>query len=583
MAIEYKKPITFTKDSTIYGHQSLDEAGFPANPGNGKLSQVLDLSQEQTVGFLEQSISITVDPDNSLLYHFNIDGKSVTTFSVPPDKFLKSVDYDEATKMLVFTFVTASGENTVSVDMSSLVDTYTAGLGLNLANAVFSLKIKSAETRLKADEGGAFVDLSDIIQMISDEKTERQNTYSDLDSRITALNDTFTSITATIDAKVASASASAESASKSATQAAGSATTASEKATSATNSANRAASSEANAKTAESNAKKWASNPEDSIVEDGKYSALHYASKADKAKDASESAKADAVTAKNDAQAIKNDMQNSLDSAIESAVGSVVITADATVNGTTGTPSVTVTPSGANTNRKFSFAFSGLKGEKGDTGEQGPQGPQGETGPQGPQGEKGDSPTIPTATSSVAGIMKLFTSLGQDTDGAPTNKAVQEAISAISSSIKLSLFPVNSIYHTYTDVNPGTFLGGTWVRIAEGRMLIGVNSKYTAGATGGEETHKLTVSEMPSHNHGSAGGHTHSRGSMDISGYFVTQGNDSVGRAICDGKVFTVRTKGTVDGGTSKASDYADIIEEMKAKANRINEIDSILGLDTQA
>ena len=435
MAIEYKKPITFTKDSTIYGHQSLDEAGFPANPGNGKLSQVLDLSQEQTVGFLEQSISITVDPDNSLLYHFNIDGKSVTTFSVPPDKFLKSVDYDEATKMLVFTFVTASGENTVSVDMSSLVDTYTAGLGLNLANAVFSLKIKSAETRLKADEGGAFVDLSDIIQMISDEKTERQNTYSDLDSRITALNDTFTSITATIDAKVASASASAESASKSATQAAGSATTASEKATSATNSANRAASSEANAKTAESNAKKWASNPEDSIVEDGKYSALHYASKADKAKDASESAKADAVTAKNDAQAIKNDMQNSLDSAIESAVGSVVITADATVNGTTGTPSVTVTPSGANTNRKFSFAFSGLKGEKGDTGEQGPQGPQGETGPQGPQGEKGDSPTIPTATSSVAGIMKLFTSLGQDTDGAPTNKAVQEAISAINTAL----------------------------------------------------------------------------------------------------------------------------------------------------
>lgn len=435
MAIEYKKPITFTKNSTIYGHQGLDEAGFPANPGNGKLSQVLDLSQDQTVGFLEQSISITVDSDNSLLYHFNIDGKSVATFSVPPDKFLKSVDYDEATKMLVFNFVTASGENTVSVDMSSLVDTYTAGLGLSLDGAVFSIKIKSTETRLKADDSGVYVDLADIIKMINDEKTERQNTYSDLDSRITALNDTFASITATIDAKVASASASAESASKSATQAAGSATTASEKATSATNSANRAATSEANAKTAESNAKKWASNPEDSIVEDGKYSALHYASKAEDAKDAAEQAKADAVTAKSDAESIKNSMQSSLDSAIESAVGSVVITADATVNETIGTPSVTVTPSGPNTNRKFSFAFSGLKGEKGDVGGQGPQGPQGETGPQGPQGEKGDSPTIPTASSSVAGIMKLFTALGQNTDGAPTNKAVQDAVSAINTSL----------------------------------------------------------------------------------------------------------------------------------------------------
>lgn len=143
-------------------------------------------------------------------------------------------------------------------------------------------------------------------------------------------------------------------------------------------------------------------------------------------------AKNDAITAKSDAESIKNSMQSSLDSAIESAVGSVVITADATVNETVGTPSVTVTQSGPNTNRKFSFAFSGLKGEKGDVGEQGPQGPQGETGPQGPQGEKGDSPTIPTATSSVAGIMKLFTALGQNTDGAPTNKAVQDAISAIS-------------------------------------------------------------------------------------------------------------------------------------------------------
>ena len=474
MAIEYKKPITFTKNSTIYGHQGLDEAGFPANPGNGKLSQVLDLSQNQTVGFLEQSISVTVDPDNSLLYHFNIDGKIVATFSVPPDKFLKSVDYDEATKMLVFTFVTASGENTVSVDMSSLVDTYTAGLGLNLANAVFSLKIKSAETRLKADEGGAFVDLSDIIQMISDEKTERQNTYSDLDSRITALNDTFTSITATIDAKVASASASAESASKSATQAAGSATTASEKATSATNSANRAASSEANAKTAESNAKKWASNPEDSIVEDGKYSALHYASKAEDAKDSAEQAKADAVTAKSDAESIKNSMQSSLDSAIESAVGSVVITADASIDGTTGTPSVTVTPSGANTNRKFSFAFSGLKGEKGDVGEQGPQGPQGETGAQGPQGEKGDSPTIPTATSSVAGIMKLFTSLGQDTDGAPTNKAVQDAVNEVMK----TLYPVGSIYLTISTnplnpsgSSPASWLGGQWELLPADKAL----------------------------------------------------------------------------------------------------------------
>lgn len=57
------------------------------------------------------------------------------------------------------------------------------------------------------------------------------------------------------------------------------------------------------------------------------------------------------------------------------------ITGTASVDDTTGTPSVEVTNTETDDAINFDFAFSGLKGEKGDTGETGPQGPQGEAGP----------------------------------------------------------------------------------------------------------------------------------------------------------------------------------------------------------
>ena len=74
------------------------------------------------------------------------------------------------------------------------------------------------------------------------------------------------------------------------------------------------------------------------------------------------------------------------------------INATASVDATTGTPSVTVTKTTTQGVITFNFAFSHLKGEtgaqgpQGETGATGAQGPQGETGatgPQGPQGETG--------------------------------------------------------------------------------------------------------------------------------------------------------------------------------------------------
>lgn len=41
---------------------------------------------------------------------------------------------------------------------------------------------------------------------------------------------------------------------------------------------------------------------------------------------------------------------------------------------------------------------------------------------------------------------------------------------------------------------------GTWEKV-EGRFLLGSSSSHEADSTGGEETHKLTTNEMPSHTH----------------------------------------------------------------------------------
>lgn len=61
-------------------------------------------------------------------------------------------------------------------------------------------------------------------------------------------------------------------------------------------------------------------------------------------------------------------------------------------------------------------------------------------------------------------------------------------------------YPVGAIYLSVTDVNPAALFGGTWERIG-GRFLLGADSTYTAGSTGGEATHTLTVDEMPRHDH----------------------------------------------------------------------------------
>lgn len=63
------------------------------------------------------------------------------------------------------------------------------------------------------------------------------------------------------------------------------------------------------------------------------------------------------------------------------------------------------------------------------------------------------------------------------------------------------IYPVGSIYISYSHVNPGTMFGGTWARI-ENAFLWGCDENGGIGTTGGEKAHVLTTAEIPSHTHG---------------------------------------------------------------------------------
>lgn len=65
-------------------------------------------------------------------------------------------------------------------------------------------------------------------------------------------------------------------------------------------------------------------------------------------------------------------------------------------------------------------------------------------------------------------------------------------------------YPVGSYYETSnTSFNPNTAWGGTWQEDSTGRVTVAQDTGTfdTVGDTGGEETHTLTVAEMPKHNH----------------------------------------------------------------------------------
>lgn len=109
--------------------------------------------------------TIALVKKDDLTYELQVGDKIAGTINIPADQFLKSVEYSAEDKSLTFVFNTSEGEQTSVVDLSSLVDTYVAGNGIELIENGFSIKLDpSSESYLSVSEAGIKVEGIDAIK-----------------------------------------------------------------------------------------------------------------------------------------------------------------------------------------------------------------------------------------------------------------------------------------------------------------------------------------------------------------------------------------------------------------------------------
>lgn len=134
--------------------------------------------------------TIALVKKDDLTYELQVGDKIAGTINVPADQFLKSVEYSAEDKSLTFVFNTSEGEQTSVVDLSSLVDTYVAGNGIELIENGFSIKLDpSSESYLSVSEAGIKVEgINEIKKNVQEVAANLVTVNENLSSSIDAIN-----------------------------------------------------------------------------------------------------------------------------------------------------------------------------------------------------------------------------------------------------------------------------------------------------------------------------------------------------------------------------------------------------------
>lgn len=134
--------------------------------------------------------TIALVKKDDLTYELQVGDKIAGTINIPADQFLKSVEYSAEDKSLTFVFNTSEGEQTSEVDLSSLVDTYVAGNGIELIENGFSIKLDpSSESYLSVSEAGIKVEgINEIKKNVQEVAANLVTVNENLASSIDAIN-----------------------------------------------------------------------------------------------------------------------------------------------------------------------------------------------------------------------------------------------------------------------------------------------------------------------------------------------------------------------------------------------------------
>lgn len=80
------------------------------------------------------------------------------------------------------------------------------------------------------------------------------------------------------------------------------------------------------------------------------------------------------------------------------------------------------------------------------------------------------------------------------------NKGYDKTENQFSQTLKsIQYYPIGALYMSFIDKSPSELVGGTWVKIEDAFILGAVDEGINL--RGGEETHQLTIEEMPPHTH----------------------------------------------------------------------------------